>query len=77
MKLVAKSRNGSRIRKHFDKAQTPLCRLLTSGTLSTAVASQLTGQRGSLNPLTLRRELERLIMAGAAQVAYQAAAAEY
>lgn len=77
MKLVAKTRDGCKVRKRFDRAQTPLSRLATTEALSDAALTRLTQQHKSLNPLVLRREIERLITAGAASPVYQAVAAEH
>lgn len=76
MKLVAKSREGAKIRKRFDQAQTPLDRLLATGVLDHPAAARLIQQRSLLNPLTLRHEVNHLVASGAAASVGQAAAAE-
>jgi len=76
MKLIAKSRDGGKVRKRFDHANTPLCRLLATDALTAPTAARLVAQRGSLNPLELRRRIERMIFAGHAAAEARAVAAE-
>ena len=57
-KLVAKHRAGARVRRVFDRAQTPYQRLCASGVLPPATRAELERLYQRLNPLQLRRELE-------------------
>jgi len=56
-KLVSKERHGARIRKRYDRAQTPYRRLLASGILTPARRDALVAEYHRLNPLHLRAEL--------------------
>jgi hypothetical protein len=58
-KLIAKERNGSRVRKHYDTPQTPFQRLLASGILTEQQAQRLRSQRDRLNPAELHRSIVR------------------
>ncbi len=64
MKLVAKSREGAKVRKIYDTARTPYQRLLESGVLTEAKRQQLAAIYYGLNPVSLLRHingnLERL-----------------
>ena len=64
MKLVHKSRHGAKVRKVYDRAQTPYQRLLVAGILSVAKAHELASTYHRLNPALLLRQinenLERL-----------------
>ena len=57
-KLVAKHRDGARVRRVFDRAQTPYQRLAASGVLTAAARVDLERLYQRLNPLQLRRDLE-------------------
>jgi transposase InsO family protein len=57
-KLISKEREGARVTKRYDLAQTPYRRLLATGILSPDRTAELTAQYRSLNPRTLRRELQ-------------------
>ena len=57
-KLVSKSREGARVHRVFDRAQTPYQRLGASGVLTAPVREELARLSQRLNPLQLRRELE-------------------
>ena len=54
-KLVSKERHGARVRKRYDRAQTPYRRLLASGILTPARRDALVAEYHRLNPLQLRR----------------------
>ena len=56
-KLVSKERHGARVRKRYDRAQTPYRRLLASGVLTPARREALAAEYSRLNPLQLRTEL--------------------
>ena len=58
-KLVTKSRQGARTRRVYDRAQTPYQRLCAAGVLSADAHRELAALYQSLNPLQLRRQLER------------------
>jgi len=62
-KLVGKVRDGSRVRKTYDAARTPLQRVLERGLLTRETQTQWTPLRDTLNPLDLHRQLESLIAA--------------
>ncbi|MBI3456535.1 MAG: transposase family protein [Candidatus Rokubacteria bacterium] len=58
-KLVTKTRDGARVRRLYDRAQTPYQRLGALGVLSPAKRQELAGLYQRLNPLELRRQIER------------------
>jgi len=58
-KLVTKTREGARSRRIYDRAQTPYQRLCAAGALSADARRELDALYQSLNPLQLRRALER------------------
>jgi hypothetical protein len=58
MKLVSKTRVGSKVRKKYDQAQTPYQRIMASQHIDLAVIEQLTKLYLSLNPLELQRRIE-------------------
>jgi len=64
MKLVAKSRQGAKVRKVYDTARTPYQRLLEAGVLTEAKQRELAAVYGGLNPALLLEQmnghLERL-----------------
>jgi Integrase core domain len=60
LKLREKIRVGGRIKRVYEKARTPLERLLTSGQITKKISQQLRAQYEQLNPAQLRRELQRL-----------------
>ena len=57
-KLVTKHRDGARVHRVFDRAQTPYQRLCAAGVLSPAKRAELDALYGRLNPLQLQRDLE-------------------
>lgn len=57
-KLVSKEREGAKVRKRFDVAQTPYQRLLASGALEEAKRSELARIYSRLNPVRLRRRID-------------------
>ena len=57
MKLVAKTRHGSKVHKVYDVAQTPYQRLLVSGALSEAKRAQLAATYHGLNPVALLKQI--------------------
>ena len=60
MKLETKERVGSRVKKTYDKAQTPYQRVLTSPQISKADKQRLKAKYATLNPAALKRKLDRL-----------------
>ena len=57
MKLVAKEREGARVRKIYDTPRTPCTRLIEAGVLSKEQVQDLLEYKHSLNPCQLRREI--------------------
>ena len=57
-KLVTKTRQGARVHRVYDRAQTPYQRLCAAGVLAPAKCQELEAFYQSLNPLQLRRDLE-------------------
>jgi len=57
--LVCKTRNGARARRVYDRARTPYQRLCAAGVLPATKRDELEALYQSLNPLQLRRQLER------------------
>lgn len=60
-KLVHKERHGARVHKQYDRAQTPLQRLLASGTLRPSEEQALSEHFQSLNPIKLRTEIDEAL----------------
>jgi hypothetical protein len=60
MKLQAKEREGSKVRRTYDQAQTPTQRLLVSGSLSPQKQQELLRITEALDPLRLLTQLEHL-----------------
>ena len=60
MKLVAKQRSGAKVKKTYDRPQTPYQRLLSSAALSTPARQHLQAQYADLNPAELKRTINRL-----------------
>lgn len=59
-RCVEKERIGSRYRKKFEKATTAYVRVLERSDADETVKRKLREEHAALNPLTLKRELERL-----------------
>jgi hypothetical protein len=57
-KLVTKHRDGARVHRVFDRAQTPYQRLCAAGMLPPAKRAELDALYGRLNPLQLQRDIE-------------------
>lgn len=77
MKLIGKTRRGSKVQRRFDQAQTPLVRLTSVGALAQNAQDYLLQLRESINPLRLRQQLEEMIVAGATAPSNLAVAAEH
>ena len=60
MKLIEKTRRGSKVRKKYDKAKTPYQRVLDSKALSEDAEEDLKKTYATLNPVKLGREISRL-----------------
>jgi hypothetical protein len=58
LKLVEKTRNGSRVRRRYDTAQTPYRRLLSVGNLAAAVRHHLATRYAAIHPIQLKTALE-------------------
>jgi hypothetical protein len=61
LKLVAKTRNGAKVHKVYDTAQTPYQRLLKSGVLREDKRHELANIYGTLNPVTLLKEIRQSV----------------
>ncbi len=57
-KLREKVRNGARITRRYDVAQTPYRRLVASGVLPRKTQARLKTRSAAVNPLRLKLELE-------------------
>ncbi len=60
MKLVAKVRDGAKVSKRYDRAQTPLERVLASPHISDEIKQALRQRAVTLNPAALWRAIRRL-----------------
>jgi hypothetical protein len=60
MKLVSKERSGAKVKKTYDRPQTPYQRLLASTTTSKAIRKRLQIEYATLNPAALKRKISRL-----------------
>lgn len=60
MKLIQKTRIGSRVRKKYDKPQTPCQRVLASLLIPEIKKEELKNQYAHLNPAHLRRQIAKL-----------------
>jgi hypothetical protein len=58
VKLREKTRDGARVTKRYDRAQTPYRRLLASGPLPPQAAADLAGRYARLHPVRLKLDLE-------------------
>ena len=60
LKLISKKREGAKVTKKYDKAQTPYQRLLSSPHISEEIKAKLKTQYNELDPVALLRNLEKL-----------------
>jgi len=60
MKLIEKTREGAHVIKHYDKARTPMARLMDSSSLDAQSKRRLKRQYDRLNPVALRRNMDAL-----------------
>jgi hypothetical protein len=67
-KLIAKYRDGAKIKKQRDTPQTPLQRVLASPHIPEATKQQLQSQFAQLNPIELWHQMKRKIMSIMQQV---------
>jgi hypothetical protein len=58
LKLVGKTKIGSRYRKTYDLPQTPYQRLMASPDVNEAMKTHLTEVLGNLNPFTLKKTID-------------------
>jgi transposase InsO family protein len=58
-KLIDSQRQGAKVRKHYDRAQTPYQRLLAAGALSDAQQEALASYYAYLNPVQLCSQIEQ------------------
>ena len=61
VKLVEKARVGSRVRRRYDCALTPLDRLIATNVLTADSCEQLEAERASVNPFALSDRIDRKI----------------
>ena len=61
LKLVGKTRNGAKVHKVYDTAQTPYQRLLKSGVLTEDKKHELANIYGTLNPVTLLKQIRQSV----------------
>jgi hypothetical protein len=60
MKLLEKTRVGSKVKKRYDKPQTPYQRVVASPCVSKAAKKHLTQEHDQLNPADLKRKITHL-----------------
>jgi uncharacterized protein (DUF4415 family) len=60
MKLLEKTRVGSKVKKKYDKPQTPCQRVMASPRISKDIIKWLTHEHDKLNPAELKRSITRL-----------------
>ena len=60
VKLVSKTRTGSKVTKKYDEAKTPFRRVLESKYINDKIKARLKVQYDSLNPADLKRKISRL-----------------
>jgi hypothetical protein len=58
MKLISKHREGAKIRKKYDQAQTPYQRLLISSHIQQGFQEKIRKQYEELDPIKLLKEIE-------------------
>lgn len=63
-KVIAKERQGAKVRKRYDQAKTPFRRLVEAGVLLPDKREALEKLRQALNPLDLHQRLEALLAQG-------------
>ena len=68
-KLITKQRHGSKVKKQYDPAKTPLQRAIEAGVLSPEQAEKYKALAAALNPLALHKQLETLVRHNPVQAA--------
>lgn len=68
-KVISKERIDGKVRKKYDKARTPLQRLIETGALEEQAVNKIRAQKETSDPLRLHEHLEQLIQAG--PISYQ------
>jgi hypothetical protein len=63
LKLIGKVRDGARVRKRYDTAQTPYRRVLAAIALDPAARQRLDAEHTASSPVALRRRLDTAILA--------------
>lgn len=58
LKLLSKSRDGSKVTKKYDKAKTPCQRLLDNPNISSSIKTRLKKQSHNLDPVVLLQEIQ-------------------
>lgn len=58
--LISKIRNGAKVTKRYDRAQTPYERVLGDGRIDQEIKERLYQQYESLNPAQIRRQMHSL-----------------
>ena len=61
MKLVKKTREGAKVRKVYDTAQTPYRRLLKAGVLTQTKQQELAAVYHDLNPVLLLKQINETL----------------
>ena len=61
MKLVGKERFGARVKKRYDEARTPYQRILEAEEVSQTVKDELQAIYLTLNPVSLRRQIDKCL----------------
>lgn len=67
-KVISKERIGSRVKKRYDTARTPLQRLIEMNVLSADTILNVNANKNSLDPLGIHRELEQLLYQGSKEL---------
>ena len=60
LKLISKTRAGSKVTKKYDKAKTPFRRVLESRSIDDKIKKSLKREYDRLNPAELKRKIARL-----------------
>lgn len=74
LKVIEKTREGSKLKRRYDSAKTPLERLIEKGALEKGAQRALEVRQKRLNPLALRRKLRALLSKGPTPVTLPEAA---
>lgn len=63
-KVISKKRVDGKVRKRYDKARTPVQRLIDAGVLDASVIARINAVKDAADPLRLHEQLEKLIQDG-------------